>query len=645
MARGDPTIWNRTGRLARTLSHLHPMQVAFRPVHVARTRLLSKFPALARRVAGDPDVHPGPKLLSIEGDLPAGVAGLSRELERASMALSGRIELVGRPITLQPPGTDFGAPEDPKLVRYQLGYLEAVRSLAIAARAQGFERRGEAASLAVAHVREFVERVPPGQGDSWEPYVVATRLLNLLVARELLEPVVGVDDRAFLDGELVRSLGKHARWLAATLELHLLGNHLFTNGAALFVAGCALDGDGAAVWRELGGAIVNRSVAIDVLPDGGHAERSPMYHALYLDQLSYALSASRGANVPPPAGSRTAAERLARQLVTIAHPDGEIPLLGDSAFGEAPLPLDLGSAYGLADDGLRKRLFGACGQSALVVDGLREFPDTGLVVVRAGDEHLLIDAGPLGTSDQPGHAHADAWTLECSHDGHRILVDGGAGHYDADEARAYFRGPFAHNAVSVDGEGSDELWASFRAAGRARVDPPVVTRCGGLNVVRGRVRAAAGWRAERLVVYAPGELLAVFDRIGGARPGAHVLSHLLFSDELDLRASDASAFEVAASGRPSLSLHRLTGGSWRARRGELEPRRGFRASTFGRFTPTWAIELEATAMQGAWAAAWALDLGGAVLAHDPEGWRLEAGGARIRVAVDGRGLRWEELGG
>ena len=635
---------SRVGRLARTVARLHPAQVVFRPIHLARTALLSRSSMAAGLLAGTPAVRAGAKIVTLEGSLESSLPGVAPELAVAERALAGKVELVGRTLPLRPPQTDFLAPEEPRLVRYQLGYLGVARALAVAARTAEFAEADAAMALAVAHVREFVERVPPGRGEAWEPYVVATRLLNLVVMRELVLPIASEGERAFLDGALLASLGQHARWLVATLELHLLGNHLFTDGAALFVAGCVLDLRGARAMRSVGQAIVARSLATDVLSDGGHAERSPMYQATYLDQLELVLAAARASGQPEPPGARASAARIASQLVAISHPDGDIPLCGDSALQEVPLPADLAAPFGLGGDSLRQRLFGTLDRAAAVEGELLSFPRTGLYVSRGPGEHLLLDAGPLGTRDQPGHAHADALSFELSHRGRRLIVDGGAGHYADDEARAYFRGPFAHSSVSVDGEGPDEVWASFRAGARGRVEPVVVSRVGELRVLRGAVRAAAGWRAERLVFHAPGELVAVFDRVEHARPGADVLSHILWAPEVRLLDAGPARLSVEPSGGPALSLVRLAGGSWRTRRGETSPFRGWSAARLGRFEPSCAVELAAARLAGAWTAGWALVTSeSARVQGESGGVLLAAGGARVRVAVDGRGLRWEEL--
>ncbi len=584
-------------------------------------------------------------MLALTGMIPREVPGLDAELHRARRALQGNQVLVGEVVPIVPPVTAFDAML-PKLVRYQQAYLGIARSLAIAARAEGFELPREATALAVAHVREFVERVPPGSGVSWDPYPVATRLINLLIARELLVPAAGPADREFLNGALLRALGQHARWLMATLEVHLLGNHLFTDGAALFLAGCALEAPGSTAWRALGYGIVARSLATDVLSDGGHAERSPMYAALYVDQLELVLAAARAMGIPPPAGAVASAGAMSRFLLETAHPDGQIPLLGDSAFDEAPLPADLAGPTGLTAQSLRRCLYGtvasaAAGARAHLPRVPGEFPETGITAIRAGDSVLVFDSGPLGSGDQPGHAHSDALSFELSHAGKRLVTDGGAGHYEADEARAYFRGPFAHSSISVNGQGSDEVWASWRAGRRARVEPALHSTVDGVHVLRASVRTPWGWQQERVLVFAPGEVLCVVDRIRGASADAAVVSHLHLAPALHVVLDNEPTASVQGADL-SVRLVRLLGSSWTAHRGETGPFRGYTSFKMGAFEPSTDVDLRALASEDAWMAAYALLLSPeAIASSDPTGFRLQLAGREILIPLDTGPLRWE----
>jgi uncharacterized heparinase superfamily protein len=89
------------------------------------------------------------------------------------------------------------------------------------------------------------------------------------------------------------SLAVQVRWLRRRLEWHLLSNHLFANAKALMFGGAFFDGPEAGDWREGGLRILAREVPEQVLPDGGHFERSPMYHAILLEDMLDLLNLSR----------------------------------------------------------------------------------------------------------------------------------------------------------------------------------------------------------------------------------------------------------------------------------------------------------------------------------------------------------------
>ena len=74
--------------------------------------------------------------------------------------------------------------------------------------------------------------------------------------------------------------------------------------------------------------------------DGGHEERSPMYHSLLLESLLDLLNLAR---VRPERASRELIQSLeavsSRGLAALAlccHPDGQVALFSDSALDIAP---------------------------------------------------------------------------------------------------------------------------------------------------------------------------------------------------------------------------------------------------------------------------------------------------------------------
>ncbi|MFO1266416.1 MAG: heparinase II/III family protein [Rubrivivax sp.] len=116
----------------------------------------------------------------------------------------------------------------------------------------------------------------------------------------------------FLAGEPAQapwlaSLAVQARWLAQRLEWHLLGNHLFANAKALFFAGLFFEGREADEWLATGARILERELPEQVLDDGGQFERSPMYHALALEDVLDLLNVLRDAGVGCASGLASAA--------------------------------------------------------------------------------------------------------------------------------------------------------------------------------------------------------------------------------------------------------------------------------------------------------------------------------------------------
>lgn len=338
---------------------------------------------------------------------------------------------------------DWNRADWPKLWLYNAHYFDDLAADGAAGRAAWHR----------ALMARWVAENPPGLGNGWEPYPTSLRIVNWIkwaLAGNVLE-----------DG-LAHSLAVQARWLRGRLETHLLGNHLWANAKALAFAGAFFEGDEAARWRDEGLALLRRELAEQVLPDGGHCERSPMYHAIVqedlLDLLQLAQRFPGAIDAADAAGWREAAARMLHWLRVMTHPDGEIALFNDAAIGIAPNLAALAS--------YARELGVAVNESPL--DAVTALSDSGYVRLEAGPAVLIADVGPIGPDYLPGHAHADTLSFELSLHGQRLLVNGGTSTYEAGTERQRQRGTAAHNTVQVDGADSSEVWAGFRVARRAR---------------------------------------------------------------------------------------------------------------------------------------------------------------------------------
>jgi uncharacterized heparinase superfamily protein len=319
---------------------------------------------------------------------------------------------------------------------------------------------------------------PLGTEVGWGRFFLSLRIVNWLkfLARNAAR-AEEIGNGAQID-QVLASLRVQILSLESRLEKELLANHLFKNAKALVFAGALLEAPETNRWRVLGQRLLRQQIAEQILPDGGHIERSPMYHAWILDDL---LDIQHLFESRPPLAPECAlevsrgAKSMARYLSQIVHPDGEIPLFNDSQF-EVTRP----TAQILADAG---ELCPLLSKSVEV----KALSDTGYAVIResVSKSVLIFDCGPLGPDYQPGHGHADILSYELSLHGQRVIVDTGVSSYELGPERHYERSTAAHNTVRVDEVEQAEIWAGFRVGRRPVVSPVHFGEIEGCQFVRG----------------------------------------------------------------------------------------------------------------------------------------------------------------
>jgi uncharacterized heparinase superfamily protein len=471
------------GLYLHTIRHLKPVQIYGRLIfHCYRPR---------------PDLRPAPPLRPLTGKwVPP-----ARRLP--TLAGPEAFRLLGRTAELSHVGWD-GPPME-RLWRYNQHYFEDLNAIDAEDRASWHR----------ALLSRWVRENPPGKGVGWEPYPTSLRVVNWIKW--------ALGGRA-LSPECLHSVAVQARWLMRRLEFHLLGNHLLAEAKALVFAGLFFQGGEARSWMLKGLRILRRELAEQILPDGGHFERSPMYHAIVLEDLldlcnlfqAFDADAARRDMV---VDSLRRASLLMRQwLSAMCHPDGEIAFFNDAAMGVAASPMEL--------EGYARRLgLPAVGSSR---EGIVHLEESGYLRCSGDGAVAILDVAPLGPDYLPGHAHADTLSFELSVAAQRVLVNSGTSCYGCSQERLRQRGTASHNTVVVDDLDSSEVWSGFRVARRARptglrVDVlPVGPRisCGhdGYRRLRGRPFHERTW------TFARGGL-GVEDRIRGDHRKAEARFH------------------------------------------------------------------------------------------------------------------------
>jgi len=302
-------------------------------------------------------------------------------------------------------------------------------------------------------IARWIAENPPTSGNGWESYPTSLRMVNWikwLAAGNVAPP------------SMVNSVVLQAQWLAGRLERHLLGNHLFANAKALVFAGLYFEGTQAAVWLATGLKIISKELPEQVLADGGNFERSPMYHAIFVEDVLDLINAAQcwPGLVPNEQVSywHETARRMLYWLTGMTHPDGEIAQFNDAAFGVVPRVTELMAYAARVGVGL---------PTAIENSKVIHFADSGYVRMQTFDAVAFLDVAPIGPDYLPGHAHADTLSFELSVFGQRVVVNGGTSCYGLGADRLRERGTAAHSTVEVADANSSEVWGGFRVARRA----------------------------------------------------------------------------------------------------------------------------------------------------------------------------------
>src|SRR5580704_7483183 len=208
-------------------------------------------------------------------------------------------------------------PNAPKLWLYNLHYFEWLQSASADEDPEG----------QLSLMRLWVAQNPFGSGNGWEPYPVSLRIVSW---------VKFALRTGALPRDLASSLALQTDYLSQRIEYDLLGNHLMANAKGLLFGGWFFQGAAADRWARLGLELMRLQMDEQILPDGGHFERSAMYHSIIIEDILDLVNLARAMGQSVPAQWTDALPRMRRWLLAMTHDDGCIALFNDAAFDVAP---------------------------------------------------------------------------------------------------------------------------------------------------------------------------------------------------------------------------------------------------------------------------------------------------------------------
>jgi len=432
----------------------------------------------------------------------------------------------------------------------------------------GFEPDATPASVESvfkAWVADWLQENPPGEGrylrGGWAPYAVSRRIQNWSRYAAWRTKADDPPSRRLRAG-----LYKNVQFLDAHVEHDVGGNHLVENGTALVMGGTLLDDGEDFLQRGIG--LLSSVTSEQFLADGGHFERSPMYHIQVLMGYLTAVDLCERVGVEYPDVLRTTVHRGLDFLDTIAPPDDRIPLLNDAVFGET-VSLTACQRYARAtaiDSG--RRSDGCTSGQQLSASGYYWLGD--------GDSRALVDAGPVGPPHLPGHSHNDFLSTLLWVEGKRVIADTGAYSYERGPRRQYARSVKSHSTVQVDNLEPIELGGRF-LLGR-RTEPSVEYRTGPVDALHGWYTSPQGYTHDRWV-YGTTDWWLVWDAVSNS--GSYdVRSRVVFHPDVAIQpVVDGTTVDVTdRHGRRLLEVVPLRIESFTCTTGRYFPRFGMEQS-------------------------------------------------------------------
>lgn len=236
------------------------------------------------------------------------------------------------------------------------------------------------------------------------------------------------------------------------LEYNILANHLLENAFALYIGGVITN---QYRYYEFGRNLLNKQLKEQILADGMHYERSPMYHLIILERLLDSLNFSKAIDD----NFQKVLEKYTIKMIAYAlnwKDLQRIPMMQDSAY-DISIPLKDLLKYGkilLLDKYPKKS---------------NNLGSSGYRIINNNKLKLLINVGTIFPSYQPGHSHADELNFELYYSGKPVIVDRGISTYEKNNLRHLERSTVSHNCLTIDNKNSSEVWSGFRVGNRANV--------------------------------------------------------------------------------------------------------------------------------------------------------------------------------
>ncbi len=359
------------------------------------------------------------------------------DAKRGTALLAGDFHLAGETLRLSPPYT-----------------VPAQASADFLAEFHSFTWLADLATLGSAEAREigrsaiatWIAGNATWHVPAWRSDILAARLIAWVTQFESFF-AAGGEDR--LRDALLASLARQARHLARVAAWETTGAARLHAVKGLILAGIALGLGERRVTRAI--ADLAHELPLQVLPDGGHVERSPAVQLTVLRDLVDVRTALRSAHIVVPDALQMAIDRMAPMLRLFRHGDGRLAQFNDTS-----------EEYGALADLLLTR-------SEVRARPPVSAPHSGFQRLQCGKTIVIADTGAPPPRGLDRHAHAGTLSFEMSVGRERLIVNCGAYRGTSPDWRRAARNTAAHSTLIVADTNSAEILEDFMLGHRPSV--------------------------------------------------------------------------------------------------------------------------------------------------------------------------------
>ena len=328
---------------------------------------------------------------------------------------------------------------------------------------------GEPARLLATNlITQWMKRYSRYSEPAWLPDVMARRLVNLFAHGRM----VIANSELLWRSKVFVSLREQSRMLARIAHETPDGMPRFEAAAAYALSGACL-GDSQRRLDE-GLKCLEEEIARQILPDGGHINRSPeaLIHSYRLIMMVMDSLAAGAIEIPH--GIRSAYDRIAPMIRFFRHGDGALALFNGGLECDPRMIAGL-----LARDEVRGQPFAYARH-------------VGYHRMTAGKTIVLIDCGGVPPGAFSTGAHAACLAMELSSNGHRIVVNCGDAGVTHPKWESALRASAAHSTLVL----ADASMAAILPPGIGRdlLGPRLLG--GPSSIETRRVETTQGWSVE-----------------------------------------------------------------------------------------------------------------------------------------------------